>query len=189
MITTPLCLWAALGLAATVQERVLVKADTLAVSAGGTWLERGDLLSSPGVSLGMTYFWDETFGIDYLEGAYYFTRERRTARELSEATGWRQSRERPRYSVASGARYAFGYAKLLLEGTGTVIHFSPELAAHGGALFTDAGARPMADVALGVRARVEDWLVLLLEYRLTGSAEPEGLVLGRRPTLAVGLVF
>jgi hypothetical protein len=176
----------ALCTSATVQERVFSKADTVAVQAGGTWLERGDLLSSPGISFALTHYWDESLAFDYVQGSYFFTRERDTARQL-EKIGFNQTREWPKASIGSGVRYAFGYAKLLLEATGGVVHFAPEVAAHAGLLFTKQGARPMADVGLGVRARLADALVLLVEYRVGGSSEPEGLVFAQQPMVMVGV--
>jgi hypothetical protein len=176
---------------ATVEARVLEKRGTVTPTVSAVWLDRFDLRASPGVAFALTHYVSEIFAIDYVSGAYLRTVDLPQAVALRESTGFAIDRAQPIALVTAGVRVAFAYGKAMIERTGAVLHFSPEVSAHVGTLITDRGAYPAADVGLGLRVLLASRLTLYLDYKLVLSLEgrPVGLVVGGMPSLGLGWMF
>lgn len=172
----------------TVEDRVLSKQRTITPVVGAVWLDRFDLRGSPGVSLALTHYLTEIVAIDYVSGAYLRTIDLPASVQLQERTGFVIDRARPIALVTTGVRVSFAYAKALIERTRAVLHFSPEVSAHVGALISDRGAHFAFDIGLGLRVLLVQGLVLYIDYKLVISIE-RGAVVGGMPNLGLGWMF
>lgn len=172
----------------TVEDRVLQKAHTITPVVGAVYLDRFDLRASPGVSLALTHYVSEIVALDYVSGAYVRTLDLPAATQLRRDTGFEIDRARPIALVTTGVRFSFAYAKALIERTRAVLHFSPEVSTHVGALISDRGAHFAFDVGLGLRVLLVSGLVLSVEYKLVFSVESP-VVVGGMPNLGLGWMF
>ncbi len=186
------CLFAAHGLIAqSVGPREFDNAHTLHIDVGASYLDRADLLASPGLSLTVSHYLNRSFALDYLNANLLFTFEKPEAAEIRRATGYIVAREPPQALVSVGARYAFGYGKLLIEHSGAILHFVPELALHVGLMVNGGSVHPEADVSLALRVKVARYVEVGADVSVIASIEgdPVAGVWGVMPRLFVGAVF
>ena len=169
-----------------VEQRLLVKDGHLFVSAGGTWLERNDYYSSPGVVLSAVYYPRENDGLE-LRTALFASSMSGSAGEVLAATGLKPDAQRPVALLLAGWRHSLAYGKIAV-GSG-VVHFDVQSGLHLGTLITDVSATPALSASAGVVARLGTRGFAQLDLALLVSREQRTsavLALGALPLLTFG---
>lgn len=169
-----------------VSRKVLVKEGHVFVSAGPTWLSRGDYYDNPGAVVSASTYFDERHGLE-LRVAGFASSLGRAAQEVFDATGTVPDAHRPIALATIGYRGAFGYGKFVVAGA--LIHFDLQASAHVGTLLTDRHFTPSAALGPGMLFRLGPTLHLQLDVPLTASVEKRrrgGAVFGVLPMLTLG---
>lgn len=137
-----------------VERRHFQKSGRALVRTGFAYLSRGDLFTNPGVSLEGTWYPDEAVGVDLLSATLFFSSLNHTAEALRRSTGLLPDSQRPIARLATGARFAFAYGKLLVEELDAVIHVDLSVSAHVGTLITSAAPNLAGDLGLAIQAAI-----------------------------------
>jgi hypothetical protein len=139
------------------------------------------------VSLDVTFHPFETLGLDLISATGFFSKLGSTAAALRTTTGLLPDSQRPYARVASGARYAFAYGKLLVESIDLVVHMDASLSAHLGVFVTDRAANPGGDLGLTLQALVGARTLIFLDARFwVGYEDRETTALAGGPMATVG---
>lgn len=181
-----------LPLAGRVENRFFRKEDRWVPRAGASYLSRGDLRVNPGLALELTWYPQESIGIDLVSATLFASSLSSTAEALRRSTGLLPDSQKPLARIGTGARWAFAYGKLLVEDAEVVVHADASTFAHLGVLVTDEAVNAAGDVGLafqvGIGARFLLWLdaswLLSYERRSTSS-----FASGPAASLGVGFVL
>ncbi len=133
--------------AARVQARYAEKAHHLLVFAGAEYLARGDYYNSPGLRLGGAYQFLESLAFE-IQLSHYWSSLNDSAQRIVQTLGAVPDSRPPAWLGLAGARWSFGYGKLLVGGV--VIHLEPQLFAHVGIHDYGGDVEPSGDAGLGV---------------------------------------
>jgi outer membrane beta-barrel protein len=172
-----------------VQNRFATKARLWQVYGGVDYFSRGDFFISPGARVGATYYALESLGLE-LQVSHFWSSLDDEAQRVRQTLGAIPDSRAPTWLALAGARYSIGYGKLMVGGVDGVVHFEPQVFAHGGLHDHDGDVGPSADLGLGllffltprVFARAD---VAVVYERETRSGQAVG-VLGLLPALSVG---
>jgi hypothetical protein len=175
--------------AVRVQSRYAVKAKQAQMNAGFEYLSRGDFYISPGARIGVGYYPLEQLGIE-LQVSHFWSSLNAEAERIRRTLGAIPDSHAPGWLMLAGARYSFGYGKLMVGGLGGVLHFEPQVFLRGGLHAHDGDTGPSADAGLGLLvfvtpkffARIDTSLVFEREQR---SGNPVS-VWGILPAIGVG---
>ena len=174
------------------QNRFARNLSTLQLFGGIDYLERRDFYVSPGLRLGATYYLWESLGLE-VQVSHYFSRLNQAGQEVQHMLGVVPDSRAPTWLALAGARYAFGYGKMMIGGLGRPIHFEPQALAQFGLHVHDGSFGPsgLAGVGLLVHAtprwffRLDGGMTVEVERRVTGTVT----VLGFLPSLVTGGFF
>jgi len=172
-----------------VQNRYATKVKLWQLFGGVDYLSRGDFFISPGARVGATYYFLEPLGVE-VQVSHFWSSLDDEAQRVRQTLGAIPDSHAPTWLALAGARYSIGYGKLMVGGVGGVIHFEPQVFAHGGVHDHDGDVGPSADLGLGLLffltprmfARLDAAAVYEREVR---SGHPVS-VLGVLPALTVG---
>jgi len=169
-----------------VEPRALVKEGSVFLSGGGTWLERHDQYSSPGLTLIATWYLREDDGLE-ARAAFFVSSLTEAAQEVQHASGLKPDAQMPVALLLAGWRHSLTYGKVAAGST--VIHFDVQSGLHLGTLVTDASATPAAAASVGVVARLGRRGFAQLDLSLLASIENRSstvLALGVMPVFCLG---
>lgn len=173
-----------------VENRLFAKAERWFVSAGPTYLVRGDYYESPGLTLSAAYYLRENDGLELDVGGFASFLDS-GASNVFEQSGLVPDAHRPEAQVMAGWRHSFGFGKVLM-GEDSLWHFDVQGVARAGAILTDRGVDPTLTGGAEVLARFSDryfgsfgFSALLSYEERTGSS----VVFGLLPSLAVGVMW
>ena len=175
--------------AVRVQSRYAVKAKQFQVSAGFEYLSRGDFYISPGARVGGAYYLLEQLGFE-LQVSHFWSSLNAEAERIRRTLGAIPDSHAPGWLMLAGARYSFGYGKVMVGGVGGVLHFEPQVFARGGLHVHDGDTGPSADAGLGLLVfvmpklfvRIDTSLVYEREQRSGGGVSVWGIL----PSIGVG---
>ena len=175
--------------AVRVQSRYAVKAKQFQISGAFAYLSRGDFYISPGARIGGAYYLLEQLGFE-LQVSHFWSSLNDEAERIRRTLGALPDSHAPGWLMLAGARYSFGYGKVMVGGVGGVLHFEPQVFARGGLHVHDGDTGPSADAGLGLLvfmtpklfARIDTSLVFEREER---SGNPVS-VWGIMPAIGVG---
>ena len=134
----------------TLQERFASKEGRLYAQLGGQALIRDDFYFSPGIGADVGYYFNEQWGAE-LRGAWYFSRLSHTGEQMAEDHGFAPDMRAPDAAVTAGARYSWGYGKVLATGD-FLVHFDPQLVASAGVTFAEERVVPTVNTGVGFLA-------------------------------------
>jgi hypothetical protein len=176
------------GTPVKVERRRLLKQKHVFITAGPTYLARGDYYRSPGLSAALSYYPYETGGME-VKLALLFSTLTTAGREVFERTGLVPDAHRPSFVGAVGWRQSVGYGKALVGSSLThLVHFDLQLAGHLGLTFTDRAANPTLALGPGLLVRTRT-LFLQVDAPFVGSLESRSrssLALGMLPSFTLG---
>lgn len=180
------------GVPVKVERRLLVKTNHLFITGGLNYFIRGDYYVSPGVLATLSIYGSEQHGVELKLGGF-ITFLSPSAQEIFNRSGLIPDAHRPVGLLHLGYRYSAGYGKVMLAGLpGSLIHFDFQLAAHGGAIFTDRMVSPALSLSPAVLVRFTPRVFLQVDLSFVASYETRQstfLALGFLPTVTGGLVF
>jgi outer membrane beta-barrel protein len=172
-----------------VERPLIQRQGHLDLAASASYLIRDDFYRNPGVVVALGYWVREAIALEVQAGVYA-SYESDEARAVREQTGFVPDSLREGGTLAAGARWAFGYGKMLAFGR--VIHLDPELSAHVGAHFASGTVGSLGDAGLGLGV----WLAPRLRVRLdlpfvVESERRSGwtMVVGFAPALGLGILL
>jgi hypothetical protein len=175
--------------AVRVQSRYAVKAKQFQISGGFEYLSRGDFYVSPGARVGAAYYLLEQLGFE-VQVSHFWSSLNAEAERVRRTLGAIPDSHAPGWLMLAGARYSFGYGKVMVGGLSGVLHFEPQVFARGGMHVHDGDVGPSADAGLGLLmfvtpklfARIDTSVVFEREQR---SGNPVS-VWGILPAIGVG---
>lgn len=172
----------------TIQNRFASKSGTMFAHATVTTQIRNDFYDSFGLGVDAGYYPSERLGLE-ARWAYLFSKLSPAANDVKESTGLTPD-ARPQHMLATvGARWSFGYGKVLVLEQ-SVVHFDPQLTAHGGIALAEKRVLPTATVGLALLTHFEGGLQATLDLGMAVQAEDRqrGWVMsfGFVPTIGVG---
>jgi outer membrane beta-barrel protein len=177
--------------AARVQARFAEKADRVLVFAGAEYLDRGDFYNCPGARVGATYYLRESLGLE-VQLSHYWSSLNATAQQVAQMLGALPDSRPPTWLGLLGARYSFGYGKILV-GRAAVIHFEPQLFVHGGLHDYGGDVQPSGDAGLGLLVFLTPRVFTRFDLAVTLDRESRSdqnvAVLGALPALTFGGVL
>lgn len=172
----------------TLQERFASKDGRLYAHLSGTALIRDDFYFSPGLGLEAGYYFNEQLGVE-LRGRRYYSRLSHTGRQMAEDHQLVPDMRAPQAMVAAGARYSWGYGKVLADGD-FLVHFDPQLITHLGVTFAEERVVPTVSAGAGFLAHWRYGFQTRLDLQVSFHAEgrDRGWVVatGFAPVLSVG---
>ncbi len=175
--------------AARVQARFAEKARHVLVFAGGEYLSRGDFYNSPGLRIGATYYFLESLAGE-VQLSHYWSSLNATGRSVLRMVGEIPDSRPPAWLALAGARYSFGYGKILVGGVHGVIHLEPQVFAHVGIHDYGGDVQPTGDAGLGLLVFLTSRLFIRLDVAVTVDRESRSnqavAVWGALPALTVG---
>lgn len=172
----------------TVQDRFAVKENSIYGQISGLTHLRNDFYSTFGFGLDLGYYPFESFGgelrVNILESSL-----NDAALDLKDRTGLTPDAQPQSLMVLAGARWSFGYGKILLLDS-WVAHFDPQLTLHGGVAMAETRILPTAllgpslvvHFAYGLHATLDLPVSIQVENRDRGSVTSVGFL----PSLGVG---
>lgn len=173
--------------AARVQARFAQKVHRVLLFAGGEYLSRGDFYNSPGVRLGATYYFLESLAGE-VQLSRYWSSLNDSARQVLQMEGLLPDSRPPTWLGLMGARYSFGYGKILVGGG--VIHLEPQVFAHVGMHDYGGDVQPTGDAGLGLLVFLTTRLFTRVDVAVTLDRESRSnqaiAVWGALPALTVG---
>jgi len=178
------------GTPVRVERRLLIKQGHVFATGGLGYLSRGDYYNNPGLFLSGSWYPMEMGGPE-LKLALFLSSLGAAGIEVFERTGLVPDAHRPVALLAAGWRQTLGYGKVLV-GTGALVHFDVQAAAHLGFTFTDRGVSPSPMLGPGLLVRLSPRVHAQLDVPLVVTFEKRsrGLVsLGVLPTLTFGVVL
>jgi len=172
----------------TIQDRFATKAETLYLQGTMTTQVRNDYYDSIGVGVDLGWYTSEMLGLE-LRWAYLFSTLGPAASEVKNETGLTPDARPQDMLAAVGARYSFGYGKMLL-GRDSVVHVDPQIAAHGGVALAGRRVLPTGTISLsllthyqyGLQATFDLGFAIQAEHRRSGWMPSVGFM----PTLGIG---
>ncbi|MET0400996.1 MAG: hypothetical protein ABW123_01280 [Cystobacter sp.] len=173
-----------------VERRLLLKEQHGFLTAGPTYLARGDYYNNPGLLLSGTWYLTEMSGVELKAGAFLSSLNA-SATEVFERTGLVPEANRPIALLSVGWRQGLGYGKVLVGGS-RVIHFDVQAAAHLGVTLTSRGVSPSPMIGPGLLMRLSPRIHAQLDVPLVVTLEPRPrslITLGALPSLTVGVVL
>jgi outer membrane beta-barrel protein len=176
--------------AARVQARFAEKAHHALLFAGAEYLARGDFYNSPGLRLGGAYQMLESLA---LEGqlSHYWSSLNDEAQRVIHTLGAVPDSRPPTWLGLAGARWSFGYGKVLVAGG--IIHFEPQLFAHAGIHDYGGDVQPSGDAGLGLLVFLTPRLFTRVDVAVTldreSRSEQNIAVWGALPALTLGGVL
>jgi hypothetical protein len=177
------------GVPVKVERRRLLKDKHYFLTAGPTYLARGDYYRSPGLLASASYYPREWGGVE-LKLGLFLSSLTSAGREVFDRTGLVPDAHKPAALAAVGWRQSLGYGKALVGSDLThLVHFDLQLAGHLGLTFTDRSANPTLALGPGLLVRTRT-LFLQIDAPLLASLEDRSrssLALGMLPTVALGL--
>ena len=151
-----------------VEPRLLIKERHFFVSAGPTWLERGDYYDSPGLVAQISWYPVEQGGLD-LQLAGLFSFLSTSGNEIFRVSGLVADAHMPKGFVLAGWRQTLAYGKLAVGSS--VVHFDLQGALHLGSLITDRAWTPALSASGGVLVRLGERVFGQLELGVLGNYE------------------
>ena len=173
-----------------VERRLLVKKDHTFVTGGLGYLARGDYYNNPSLLVSGTRYFLESGGVE-LKLGLFLSSLNAAGSEVFDQTGLIPDAQRPVGLISAGWRQWLGFGKVLV-GTGTLVHFDVQAAAHVSLLFTDRGASPSPSLGPGLLLRLSPLVHAQLDVPLVATFEKRQrgfLSFGVMPTLTVGVVL
>jgi outer membrane beta-barrel protein len=172
----------------TIEHRYAAKALTPYAHLTGLLHLRNDLYETQGVGADLGFWLVEEWGVE-LRGAWLNTHLSRAARRVKRATGLVPDARPQQLALLGGARWSPAYGKVLLADR-FVVHFDPQLFAHGGVTLAETrvlptllvGAGFLAHFKWGIEAKLDLALSIQLERRDRGWVGS----LGFFPVLGLG---
>lgn len=175
--------------AARVQARYVTKVHHTLLFAGAEYLSRGDFYNSPGMRLGGAYQFLESLAFE-VQLSHYWSSLNATAQQVVSTLGAVPDSRPPTWLGLAGARWSFGYGKILVGGAGGVIHLEPQLFAHAGIHDYGGDVQPSGDAGLGLLVFLTHRLFTRLDAAVTLDRESRSdqniAVWGVVPALTVG---
>lgn len=163
-----------------VEPRALVKQGHFFFSGGGTWLERHDDYTSPGLTLSASYYLREDDGLE-ARAAFFVSSLTDAAQEVAKATGLKPDSQMPEVLLLAGWRHSLTYGKVATSAA--VIHFDVQSGLYAGTLVTDVKANPALAASLGLTARLGargfaqlDLMLLISSEQRSSSVIAPGLL-------------
>jgi len=173
--------------AARVQARFVEKVHRWQLFAGGEYLARGDFYNSPGLRLGAAYYPYESLGLE-VQLSHYWSSLNASAEQVVQTLGAVPDSRPPTWLGLAGARYSFGYGKLLVAGA--VIHLEPQGFAHAGVHDYGGDVEPTGDFGVGLAVFPRPRLFIRADFAVTIERETRSeqaiAVWGALPALSVG---
>lgn len=173
--------------AARVQARYVEKLHHTLLFAGAEYLARGDFYNSPGLRLGAAYHFRESLAVE-VQLSHYWSSLNASAQQVVQTLGAVPDSRPPTWLGLVGARWSFGYGKILVAGA--IIHLEPQLFAHAGMHDYGGDVQPSGDAGLGLLVFLTHRLFTRLDAALTLERESRSdqniAVWGALPALTVG---
>jgi len=172
----------------TIQQRFASKSGTMYAHAMTTTQVRNDFYDSIGLGVDAGWYPGEHLGLE-ARWAYLFSTLSPAAEDVKEETGLTPD-ARPQHMLATvGARWSFGYGKVLVMEQ-SVVHFDPQMTVHGGVALAEKRVLPTATVGLsllthftnGFQAKLDLAAAIQMEHRQRGWVPSFGFM----PTLGIG---
>ena len=176
---------------ATLQERFASKEGRLYGHATGSALIRDDFYRSLGVGVDAGYYFDEFWGME-LRAQRIFTQLSHTGEQMAADHGIAPDMRAPSAFVAAGARFSWGYGKVLTAGD-FLVHFDPQLISHAGVTIAEERVVPTMTAGIGFLSHWPWGIQAQLDLQVSLHAEnrDRGVVIatGFAPMFSVGWSF
>jgi hypothetical protein len=173
-----------------VQRRFVEKAGRIELVLGFSYLERSDFYRHPGAQASASYWLREPLALE-LAAAVYASVDTDELAQVERETGLVPDSRRERATLQAGARYCFGYGKMLIRRG--VVHFDPQLYLRAGVHFAEGNVGPMTEIGAALAARPGPRWVVRLDLGLTLQGERRSAgwepVLGFAPVLSLGALL
>ncbi|MFB6372347.1 MAG: hypothetical protein ABEN55_04410 [Bradymonadaceae bacterium] len=172
----------------TIQQRFATKSGRMFAHAMLTTQIRNDFYDSIGLGIDAGWYPSELLGLE-ARWAYLFSSLSPAAVDVKEETGLTPDARPQHMLMTAGARWSFGYGKMLVM-EDSVVHFDPQLTAHGGIALAEKRVLPTATVGVsllthfvgGLQAKLDLAMAMQFEQRNRGWVPSFGFM----PTLGFG---
>jgi outer membrane beta-barrel protein len=172
----------------TIQDRFAVKENSIYGRVSGLTHLRNDFYSTFGFGVDVGYYPFESFGAE-LRVNLLDSSLNDAALDLKDRTGLTPDAQPQNLMLLGGARWSFGYGKILLLDS-WVAHFDPQLAVHGGVALAETRILPtflvgpglIIHFAYGIHVTVDLPVSVQVENRDRGSVTSVGFI----PSVGVG---
>lgn len=172
----------------TIQRRYAPKKQSIYLHAAGTTHIRNDFYDSYGVGADFGWYPWESLGFE-LRGMFLQTRLSAAAKDVQERTGLTPD-ARPQSLLATlGARWSFGYGKILALKS-FVVHFDPQLVATGGVARAETRWLPSGLIGPSLLMHFKWGIQAKLDFNVSiqGEKRERGWIpsVGFMPVLGIG---
>lgn len=172
----------------TIQDRFAVKESSVYGHLTGLTHIRNDFYSTFGFGIDAGYYPFESLGFE-ARWEILESNLTETALDLKDRTGLTPDAQPQRMMFLAGARWSFGYGKILILDN-WVAHFDPQLTLHGGVALAETRTLPtfklgpslVVHFAWGIQAKLDLPMSIQVEGRDRGSVTSFGFA----PMLGVG---
>jgi hypothetical protein len=175
----------------TIQDRFARKTSSLNVHLVGMHHVRNDFYNSWGGGADIGYYFSEQLGAE-LRLVFLRSTLSETAIDLKERIGLTPDARPQQLWATAGARFSLGYGKILVFDS-FVVHFDPQIVAHGGIARAETRILPTLTTALsllmhfqwGLQAKIDLAMTYQWETRERGTV----FTLGFAPFFGLGFSF
>lgn len=172
----------------TIQRRFALKKNRVYAHATGTVPIRNDFYDSLGAGVDAGYYPFESLAVE-VRWSWLRTRLSDAALSVKDESGLVPDARAQRMLFMAGARYSFGYGKVLLFES-LVVHFDPQLTAHAGIALAESRVLPTVTAGIslvthlkwGLQAKID----LAAQFQMEDRSRGWVPTLGFLPVLGVG---
>jgi hypothetical protein len=171
-----------------VENRALTLEQHLFPRVGFAYAIDGSYYDSPALQVGLSYFFTEHLAAD-VESSFFFSSLNSAGRAVQGMTGLVPDAAKPDLLLSFGARYAFAYGKMQVNGTDHILRFVPTIAGHFVVKKTDVDWNAGFRVEIAFSIQFHRYLNASFGWAWVGTAEdrPSGSFHGAHiPYIALG---
>lgn len=153
-----------------VERRVLEKRGHVFPRLGFAYLVDRSYYTNPALDLGASIFVTETIAID-IESAFLFSSLNSAGKAVRDLTGLVPDAAEPELLLSIGARYAFGYGKMQVDGVEGIARFVPTVAGHFVIKKTDADWNAGFRLEIAFLFQLHRYLTASIGWAFVGTFE------------------